>query len=163
MKMTRKGFTLVELLIVIVVIGILSAMMMLSSNEAVTTARANNIASNLRNLKTAALAYWADNMNETFTEAGVKAGTFKYLGGKTDIPDSGDYSIKINNTTKQWYVVYHFPKALAGNLDIRRKLQGRAKSLGLLDWSNKNNSVSGSYTKSYDGGVPGEFPAMRIR
>ncbi|MBQ3693835.1 MAG: type II secretion system protein, partial [Synergistaceae bacterium] len=30
----RKGFTLVELLIVIVVIGILSAMMMLSSTEA---------------------------------------------------------------------------------------------------------------------------------
>ena len=61
MKNKRKGFTLVELLIVIVVIGILSAMMMLSSTEAVTSAKASNIVSNLRNLKTAALAYYADN------------------------------------------------------------------------------------------------------
>lgn len=57
----RKGFTLVELLIVIVVIGILSAMMMLSSTEAVSSAKASNIISNLRNLKTAALAWYADN------------------------------------------------------------------------------------------------------
>ncbi|MBQ3454890.1 MAG: prepilin-type N-terminal cleavage/methylation domain-containing protein [Synergistaceae bacterium] len=57
----RKGFTLVELLIVIVVISILSAMMMMSSNEAVSSAKANNIIANLRNLKTAALAWYADN------------------------------------------------------------------------------------------------------
>ena len=39
----RSGFTLVELLIVIVVIGVLSTMMMLSSTEAVSSAKANNI------------------------------------------------------------------------------------------------------------------------
>ena len=59
----RKGFTLVELLIVIVVIGILSAMMMLSSTEAVSSARAADIISDLRNLKTAALAWYADNLD----------------------------------------------------------------------------------------------------
>ncbi len=62
-NMKRKGFTLVELLIVIVVIGILSAMMMLSSTEAVTSAKASNIISNLRNLKTAALAYYVDHLD----------------------------------------------------------------------------------------------------
>lgn len=67
-EIKRRGFTLVELLIVIVVIGILSAMMMLSSTEAVTSANASNIVSNLRNLKTAALAWYVDNLdyvNET--------------------------------------------------------------------------------------------------
>ena len=60
----RKGFTLVELLIVIVVIGILSAMMMISSTEAVTSARASNIVSNLRNFKTAAMALYVDNYDD---------------------------------------------------------------------------------------------------
>ncbi|MBR0278540.1 MAG: type II secretion system protein, partial [Synergistaceae bacterium] len=65
MKSTkREGFTLVELLIVIVVIGILSAMMMLSSTEAVSSARANNIISNLRNLKTATLAFYVDSLDK---------------------------------------------------------------------------------------------------
>ncbi|MBQ9419346.1 MAG: prepilin-type N-terminal cleavage/methylation domain-containing protein [Synergistaceae bacterium] len=59
----RQGFTLVELLIVIVVIGVLSAMMMLSSTEAVSSARASDIVSDLRNLKTAALAWYADNLD----------------------------------------------------------------------------------------------------
>lgn len=57
----RKGFTLIELLIVIVVIGILSAMMMFSSTEAVSSAKASNIIANMRNLRTAAIAWYADN------------------------------------------------------------------------------------------------------
>ncbi|MBQ9574223.1 MAG: type II secretion system protein, partial [Synergistaceae bacterium] len=70
----RKGFTLVELLIVIVVIGILSAMMMLSSTEAVNSAKASNVVSNLRNLKTAALALYVDKLDDfeskKFTDSG---------------------------------------------------------------------------------------------
>ena len=42
-EIRRKGFTPVELLIVIVVIGILSAMMMISSSEAVASAKATNL------------------------------------------------------------------------------------------------------------------------
>lgn len=61
--MKRKAFTLVELLIVIVVIGVLAAMMMLSSNEAVSSAKAAKIISDLRNLRTALTSWYVDNLD----------------------------------------------------------------------------------------------------
>ena len=60
----RRAFTLVELLIVIVVIGILSSMMMLSSTEAVASAKASNVISNLRNLRTAITAWYLENSDK---------------------------------------------------------------------------------------------------
>ena len=59
--MKRKAFTLIELLIVIVVIGVLAAMMMLSSTEAVATAKASNVAANLHHIKKAVIAWYCDN------------------------------------------------------------------------------------------------------
>ena len=78
-KHTRRGFTLVELLIVIVVIGILSAMMMLSSTEAVTTAKANNIVVAMRQWKTAALAWYMDNIDRIDSDGKITEG-FIYTG-----------------------------------------------------------------------------------
>ena len=69
----KKGFTLVELLIVIVVIGILSAMMMLSSTEAISSSRVADITNNLRNWKTATLAWYVDNIDKVKSD-----GTFGY-------------------------------------------------------------------------------------
>ena len=138
----RKGFTLVELLIVIVVIGILSSMMMMSSTEATSSARASNIVSNLRNLKTAALAYYVDHLDAITANPNVSisgtSGTkshdaiFKYLG-TTNIPDSGDY--RFANSNGNWYVSYDIDGAagLSGSekTAIKTKLAGRAKSVGL--------------------------------
>ena len=55
-----KGFTLVELLIVVVIIGILAGMMMLSTGSATSKAEATKIVSNLRNMKAAAVMVYAD-------------------------------------------------------------------------------------------------------
>ena len=63
MKKDRKGFTLAELLIVIVIIGVLSAMMMVSSTEIIASAKATSIISNLTQLKKAILAWYLENYN----------------------------------------------------------------------------------------------------
>ena len=132
----RKGFTLVELLIVIVVIGILSAMMMMSSTEAVTSAKASNIVSNIRNLKTAALAYYTDNLDDfadssTSSTAKIdKDAWFKYLNGGENIPDKDNYSLIAND--EGWFVGCSVDGTAEERERIRVKLAGRAKSVGLL-------------------------------
>ena len=101
----REGFTLVELLIVIVVIGVLSAMMMLSSTEAVSSAKAADIISDLRNLKTAALAWYPDNLDyveQRVQKNGTTGGNFSKLfdeGGKIEKYMNGEGKVSYSGGT----------------------------------------------------------------
>jgi len=137
----RKGFTLVELLIVIVVIGILSAMMMLSSTEAVSSAKAAKIISDLRNLKTAVLAWYADNLDyvesSNFTNLNDnREAILKYLG---DEGIKGDYEFSDNANDignddavrgkKVWYV-WWIAEA-QNDKKVIRKLAKRGKTAEL--------------------------------
>lgn len=61
MKKSRKAFTLVELLIVIVVIGILAGMMMLAGGEATSSAEAAKIIGNMTQIKKAVHLWFLDN------------------------------------------------------------------------------------------------------
>ena len=60
-RTVKKGFTLVELLIVIVVIGILTVGMFIAASEMEATARATKIINDLKQLKTAAMSWYWDN------------------------------------------------------------------------------------------------------
>ena len=161
--MKRKGFTLVELLIVIVVIGILSAMMMLSSTEAVTSAKASNVVSNLRNLKTAALALYVDELDDFETKdvgaSGNKltiANVIKYLNSAQSVDMTGGYTYDIvavsptGATAKisdaEWYLSCNITDPR-----VQEKLEGRAKSTGLL--ANSSAGTTASYTKNASTGA----------
>ena len=155
----RKGFTLVELLIVIVVIGVLSAMMMLSSTEAVSSARASNIVSNLRNLKTATLAWYADHLDSA-DASGFNLGTNvgidkikKYLNNESDTALTG-YHVD-GTTADTWYVYYDGSDI--GNSSVVEKLNARRGSVGIAgtkvktDYTNANNKITttGTTAKVY--------------
>ena len=149
-EMKRKGFTLVELLIVIVVIGILSAMMMLSSTEAVSSARANNIVSNLRNLKTAALAMYTDYMDHV-DKQGTKYKVRQSFDVVKQYMSQGEssgtawngYGIAGNTTNGKWFVYYN------GSMEsrVKEKLKSRASSVGLWQINNPagDNAASADF------------------
>ena len=143
----RKGFTMVELLVVISIIGVLGATMMLSSRSASTTAKGMNVINNLRILKEAASMYYLDNIdtaesvndNALNGEAGILK---KYV----DNPPDGftGYSFEIT-TDKKWYVKYVFSSDPDKD-DLRTKLAGRANSSSLLQKG--DNDSYAVYTNS---------------
>lgn len=104
--MKRKGFTLVELLIVIAIIAALAVMMMMANAGAVADAEVSAIMGNLRSLKTAALSEYfrsKDYYDTVDTVAPQVDLIFAQLGtrtmkGYTVSGDEDDQSI--------WYAVY---------------------------------------------------------
>ena len=163
----RKGFTLIELMIVIVVIGVLAAMMMFSATEATTSAKATNIINNLQALKRAALAYYADNMDTVNKDPSGYAPNLSRVASYLDKPSNEDtrakelekegykfeYGANSSGRMTRWYAQYTITDSR-----IKAKLAGRAKSLGLLGDVDKgkvpadlpdNEEPEGS--KSYDG------------
>ena len=168
MKSTkREGFTLVELLIVIVVIGILSAMMMLSSTEAVSSAKANNIISNLRNMKTAVTAWYVDNIDKVVKDGTNNDGSGKYYidvdGTNTNFTNfvkdhSSEFLKYFNNESSMTlkgpaqatnagdYTLkdvdrhkWYVYYNVGSDAKVKEKLAGRAKSLGLVGASEPDN------------------------
>ena len=154
MKM-RKGFTLVELLIVIVIIGILAAAMLLSSGSATASAEASNIVSNLRSLKAATMMFYADSMDAIAAASGKLPATVTVgaLSGYTDnaakFADGKGYLFK-SNDNKNWFVGVDLEKLNMSSTitDVMKKLEGKKETLALI--STANDGAPGTTTPTID-------------
>ena len=132
MKRTRKGFTLVELLIVISIIAVLAAAMSMSSKDATAKAKASKIVSDFRTIAAAVSVYISDSKDTLPTTAYFKAHSDDYLfNGKM-----GSYSVTSDDTDttvaalgKKWYVEYT-PTPDAGTLDALSKISADVGLIG---------------------------------
>ncbi len=126
----RKGFTLVELLIVIVVIGILSAMMMLSSTEAVTSAKAAKVLADMRNIKTAVLSWYTDNYDKVVKDSSGKYKIYLNHDKTGESAYLGDY-LKLGNGEGKTEIL----KYLNGGSNVAFNPHN-----SLTSWSNTNST-----------------------
>ena len=86
----QKGFTLVEILIVVVILGILAAIVIPQFSEASSEARNSSVQSNLQMVRSQVELYKIQH-NDTLPGAGT-ASFYKALTGKTDIAGAVDAS-----------------------------------------------------------------------
>ena len=151
----KKGFTLVELMIVIVVIGILAAMMMFSSTEAINEAKAKKLINDLQMLKRAALAYYADNysrfvinFHDSIEDEKVKA----YIGNDK-IPNFDKFGFMVYKSdliSDSLWFVYYRGDDLKTNARLREKLETQARAQGFY----RNTATLHFYEKGNNWTIP---------
>ncbi|MCE5202419.1 MAG: prepilin-type N-terminal cleavage/methylation domain-containing protein, partial [Synergistaceae bacterium] len=140
-----KGFTLVELLIVVIIIGILAGMMMLSSGAATDKAEATKIVSDMRNVKSGALMCYAD--------TGAWPTAIESIDKYLDVKVSGtNTSFALKSDSGPIFVAYDGTKGAkkiaTANNGVAEKLKSMAADAGLYA-----NGTSDDLTKApnYDG------------
>ena len=173
----RRGFTLVELLIVIIIIGILAGAMMLVAGRSRDSAEASKIISDLRSVKAAALIWLTENPAglatsdwtgletnpkplNSYLDKPLVAGKHRFLFKtgtmKVTNPDTLGAPATISNTV--WLLGYDL-KAKDGVYDVVRSgvtgnLASQAKSVGLYGGTTINMTATDEsgvgYFKSTD-------------
>ncbi len=123
MKRTRKGFTLVELLIVIAVIAVLASMMTLSSSDATLAAKAASIANGYKVIGTAFTVFKA------VSGDGANATTFAIYSGDYVGPQVKNLG-KFTVTSKDGY--YYATYSFAGEDLVKAKFLTFSSDMGMI-------------------------------
>ena len=130
MNRKHKGFTLIEILIVLAIIAVLGVIMAVVNRDAESSAQANHIINNFRNLKTAALL-WPKKRDATIND---RREILNYLNTKTsinfadDTDDSKGYLFHVADGGKTLYIGFE----LSDDAKIKAKLTAKADSARLL-------------------------------
>ena len=143
MRKMLKGFTLVELLIVIGVMGILSSMAMVGGSEANNIATANKIISDFRIISSAMSLYYADNRATASTaqSQAIKTALATYMKNSTTSLEASDateatvvgkYTIIVVNG--EWWLGY---KLSGANTPVAKLLANKAAQEGLMKATTK--------------------------
>lgn len=158
----RAGFTLVELLIVIIIIGILAGAMLLVAGSGTDKAEATKIVSNLRGLKAAALMYYADHTTEAASLTGAdNIGKIEqYMDRKLDaITGGGDskyvFGVITTSDDVMWYVGLEGESGKYPGTGVQTKLADIGKEAGLY--------TDTGLSTEYDDSNKGEKVYMRAR
>ena len=96
--MKRRGFTLVELLIIIAIIGVLSSMMMINATGSTGKAKAMTIANNVASCRTAATLYYSQVLFDSDTNAATTDTVIKkYVGAWDDFANGATIKYTLPN------------------------------------------------------------------
>ena len=126
---------MVELLIVILIISILAGLILLVSTSGLESAEATRILNDLRNIKTAAFMYYADQGSwPDATAAGgssvATASIDRYMDRSLDTSRYGEVEIGAELNNRQF--IGFALKPPINNVNVQRKILSRAKDSGIF-------------------------------
>ncbi len=139
----NRAFTLVEILMVLLLIGILAGAMMLVSFSATAKAEATRIVEDMRSMKCAAVFFHADHgrwplwmtrPDGTYFEGSEGSLPNKYL---ERLPKGGNYWIGVASTSKDEVAVM-LDATLLDNL-VKQRLESMTKEIPLKGSNSKGN------------------------